>query len=59
MKKLTEKEIREDERIKVIEEVWEMLRDFRKYTPHSIGADADIIKGKLVEMGGEEKKLTI
>lgn len=50
---MKEKDIRIDERKKVIEEVWEMLRDFRKYDPHNILMDADIAKGRLKDIGGE------
>ena len=53
------KEIRANERKKVVDEVWEMLGDFRKYSPHNIGADADIVKAKLEEIGGEDCRLEL
>ena len=54
-----DKDIRADERKKVVEEVWEMLKDFRKYTPHTIGADTDIIRAKLRDIAGCECELEI
>ena len=46
-------------RRKVVEEVWKMLGDFRKYSPYNIGADAAAVRSRLIEIGGEDCKLEI
>lgn len=54
-----QKAIRADERKKVVEEVWKMLGDFRKYTPHNIVADAGSVRGRLIEIAGQDCNLEI
>lgn len=40
-------------RKKTVEEVWQILNDFRKYDPYNIGADTNALKARLEKLGGE------
>lgn len=49
----TEQKIKEE----TIEQVWKMLGDFRKYDPHNILADTNVLRGRLEEIAGEDFQL--